>query len=79
MFLKTLLLVIAIVGIAMLMLNVKALFKKNGKLEKSCTAEKRIMHQKGVDACGSCELGPMECSRDKKEHFENVHKKVILH
>lgn len=78
MFLKTLLVFVVIIGLAVLLLNVKALFKKNGKLEKSCTAEKRVMHKNGIDACAACEAGPLECKIDKKEHFENVHKKIII-
>lgn len=74
MFLKQLILFIILTGVAVLLLNIKMFFKKKGKLEKSCTAKHRMMHQKGIDKCESCSNSPMECERDEKEHHEFVHK-----
>ncbi|MBC8342912.1 MAG: hypothetical protein ISR55_08705 [Bacteroidetes bacterium] len=67
MFLKQLIFFILLVGISVFLLNIKALFRKNGKLEKSCTSKHRLMHEKGLD-CEGCEKGPMECDLDKREH-----------
>ena len=72
MFLKQLLLFIIIIAIAVILLNVKAFFKKNGKLEKSCTAKHRLLHAKGLD-CEGCNKGPMQCSIDEKEHDTYIH------
>lgn len=76
MILKQLLVVIVIVAIAIFLLNIKMLFKKNGRLEKSCTAKHRVLHQKGLDGCTSCSKNPTECAIDEKEHHEFIHKKV---
>jgi hypothetical protein len=73
MFIKQLLVFIVLIGLAVLLLNIKAIFKKKGKLEKSCTAKHRLLHEKGLD-CESCNKGPMQCSIDDKEHQTHHHR-----
>lgn len=72
MFIKTLLLFIVFVGIAVFLLNIKAVFKKNGKLEKSCTAKHRLLREKGIE-CASCGSDPLTCGLDQKEHDDFIH------
>ncbi len=72
MFLKQLLLFIIIIAIAVILLNIKALFRKNGRLEKSCTAKHRLMHEKGIE-CSNCAADPTVCEQDNKEHDSFIH------
>ena len=71
---KTILVFIVVVGLSVLLMNIKMFFKKNGKLEKSCTAKHTALSQKGIDSCVSCESSPMECGLDQKEHDQYIHK-----
>lgn len=72
MFLKQLLLFIVIVGVAVFLLNIKAIFRKNGRLERSCTAKHRMMHEKGIE-CSNCAADPTVCDLDIKEHDSFIH------
>ncbi|MBT4729632.1 MAG: hypothetical protein HN921_09955 [Bacteroidetes bacterium] len=76
MFIKQLVLFIILIGLAVFLLNIKAVFKKKGKLEKSCTAKHRLMHEKGLD-CEGCNKGPMQCSIDDNEH--KLHHQHVTH
>ncbi|HPD66145.1 MAG TPA: hypothetical protein P5050_11315 [Bacteroidia bacterium] len=58
---------VALVGIAVFLLNVKTIFKKGGQMEKSCAAKHRMMDAKGI-SCESCGMDPMTCGLDDKEH-----------
>lgn len=58
---------IVLVGLAVLLLNVKTILRKNGQMEKSCTAKHRMMNEKGI-SCESCGMDPLTCSIDDKEH-----------
>jgi hypothetical protein len=59
--------IIVLTGIAVFLLNVKVIFKKNGEFEKSCTAKHRLLKEKGID-CTNCSHDPLVCKRDDDEH-----------
>ncbi len=71
--LKTIAVFAVVVGISVALMNIKMFFKRNGKLEKSCTAKHRVLKSKGIEDCETCGQNPLECSLDNQEHDAFIH------